>query len=172
MLIDPQGNKLGDTNLDFAESLAQKKEETKRIVAAYALPDEDKLTNQEANRGNGLEARELIHRITNIAPQVVIAQGGVPGNVALYVDRDGKPHYVGGFPATGFIPEHSSIRVDENNLVITDHTRAEIRGWRNVIVRLLEEGVLNWEQAISISGDVENDHAVRWKKLTQGFRTL
>jgi len=139
MLIQTDIAELGDGRLDAKEGLAKIKEDNQRLLDTKKIPDQKELENSEAALGQVLPTNEFIRLLIRICPGLLVEKGGYPNAVALRMFVNGEKKYVTGFEL-GYIPEYSSVLTDENGLPVK-----EVRGWRNVLVALLKQGLINTE---------------------------
>lgn len=132
----------------------------------YRLSDHNDLKDLIKRAGRWMHSSELILRVQQLNPRVYVHQQiNYPDQWGFYVERQSRLMYVSGFPK-GWLREFTAILVDERNLMEGD----ELRGWRAVLLKLLEKGLLRWEQVLRTFGDVEGVNAHRWRRYTRIYR--
>ena len=184
MLIQPDRNELGDKRLDAKENVARKREECIAMAGARRLSHQDDLEDPSRVLGPRIQFSDFVARLKRLVPSLTVREG-LPGHVALYAPcnaeeleaqvrawqhdkpiffRDHK--YVGGFPKQ---PMH-----EYSGLEVEDYTRLankEIRGWRTVLMGLLEQGLVSYSKVVAEFGDVGTDkRGWRWRESTQKWR--
>jgi hypothetical protein len=184
MLIQVDRNELGDKRLDEKENVARKREECIAMAGKKRLVGQDDLEDTSRVLGPRIPFADFVTRLKRIIPTLTV-RDGLPGNVALYAPcnakeleesercwqhdkpiffRDNK--YVGGFPKQP-MHEYSSLEVEE----YTRLANKEIRGWRTVLIMLLEQGLVSYEKVVKEFGDVGLDRrGWRWRESTQKWR--
>lgn len=166
MLIETDISQLGDKRLAGDELIAREKEKTQAQLDTKRIPDQTDLENREAGMGQVLPCSEFLRLLGKICPGLLIEKGGYPNSVALRRWINGEKKYVTGFQLLdGYIPEYSTVFVDENKLPV-----GEIRGWRNILIALLKQGLLNME-AIKKEFQVATSNSVHgkfWESQTKG----
>lgn len=163
MLVQPNKTLLGDTVLNAEESILRQREKSDVVSASVRIEHQDFLADQQANRGQMMYAKELIRRILRANPNIRFTDGA-PGSVAMQRERLHKLEYIGGFPLD-WLPEFSSVTEDRRG-----RPSGEIRGWRNVLARLLNQHALSFSQVMEIAGDNDSQRAKRWLILTRDSR--
>lgn len=168
MLIQPNSRALGDGLLSRAEALKRTYESTDRMLQKYRLPDHESLKDAEARMGSPMLHTELIRRVTKLNPAIWAEDSRAnPTTVCGFYTRGAEGvRFLGAFEK-GWLPEHSFILTDRADLATK-----EKRGWRTVLVRLLNEGVLTWPGVLRAFGDSHSSiRNERWRQQTQRFRT-
>jgi len=163
MLIQPDRNKLGDKSLRGAEALAQSFEQIDKSLQQYRLPDHEQLKDVDARMGKPLHFAELIRRVVKLNPSLW-AEDSInrPGNVGFYRHRTPTPEdpcdkeYLVAFPKD-ILPEYSIIETDAADLPVK-----EKRGWRTVLLRLLQQRALTIEQVSSAFDEASGESSARW----------
>jgi hypothetical protein len=184
MLIQVDRNELGDKRLDPKEGVAQKREQCIAMAGTRRLAHQDDLEDPSRVLGPRIQFADFVARLKRIVPSLTV-RDGLPGHVALYAPCNAKElaesekywqhdrpiffranKYVGGFPKQP-MHEYSSLEVE-------DYTRLankEIRGWRTVLIMLLEQGLVSYKKVIKEFGDVGTDRrGWRWRESTQKYR--
>jgi hypothetical protein len=164
MLIQPEREKLGDKVLRGAEALAQSFEQTDKALEQYRLPDQQQLKNVDARTGQPMHFTELVARIRKLNPSLWVEDSiHCPGHVGIYRHRTPTAEdpcdkeFLVAFPAE-VLPEYSIIEVDAADLPIRER-----RGWRTVLVRLLQQKALRIKGVIELFGDASGESSARWR---------
>ena len=142
---------------------------------------QDELEDSGRTGGARLYYTEVIRRIWNINLSIMIRDGS-DGQVAIYrpkrrdeydweqfdpkVGRDWRwdHEYVTGMPKA-WLPEYSGITLDSSNLP----TR-EFRGWRSVLIALINARAISYRGAIEEFGDPSGDRrSSLWFKQLKRF---
>lgn len=184
MLIQPDINELGDKRLDPKESVAQKREQCIKLAQHKLIDGQEDLEDPSRVLGPRIQFSEFVSRLKRIIPSLTV-RDGLPGHVALYApctpkeldeqvrawqhDKDiffRANKYVGGFPKQP-IHEFSGLECEE----YTRLANREIRGWRTVLIMLLEKGLVSYKKIVAEFGDVGTDRrGWRWREATQKWR--
>lgn len=184
MLVQVDRNELGDFRLDPKEAVAKAREECLAMAAKKRLYKQDELEDPERALGPRLQFSEICSRIRRLVPSLRILDGS-PGNVALYAPRNSQElaeateywqqdkdlfflryKYVGGFPKKE-IQEFSTVDID-NAMLAT----GENRGWRTVLIMLLQQGLVPYRAVVKEFGDVGTDRrGWRWLDATRKWRS-
>lgn len=183
MLIQPDIHELGDKRLDPIENVARKREECLAMASKKRLYKQDELEDPDRAYGPRLQFSEMVSKLRQIAPSLRVLNGS-PGNVALYVRRDREEmeeaitswqndknvfflyhKYVGGFPKHE-LQEYGTVDVDNARLATK-----EKRSWRTVLIMLLQQGVVSYQNVVKVFGDVGTDRrGWRWREQTRLWR--
>ncbi len=174
MLIEPDKSQLGDTHLSPEEAVIREREALLKKASKHRIWGQDVLEDFERTGGARLYYTEVIRRIRNINPAIMIREGS-DGQVAIYrpkrrdeydweqfdpkagADWRWDHEYVSGMPKD-WLPEYSGITLDSSNLP----TR-EFRGWRSVLIALIVARALPYRDVIREFGDPSNDRrSVLW----------
>lgn len=184
MLIQPDINELGDKRLDPIENVARKREECIAMAGRKRIQGQDDLEDPTRTLGPRLQFSEFVSRLRRLVPSLKVLDGS-PGNVALYAPRNSKEleaatlswqhdksvfflrnKYVGGFPKKE-IHEYSGLDVEE----FTHLANKEIRGWRTVLIMLIQQGLVSYKTVVKEFGDVGTDRrGWRWLEATRKWR--
>lgn len=184
MLIQVDRNELGDKRLDPKENVARQREKAIAQAGTRRITNQDDLEDPSRVLGPRIQFGDFVTRLKRIIPALHVREG-LPGNVALYAPcnakeleesercwqhdkpiffRDNK--YVGGFPKQP-MHEYSGLEVEE----YTRLANKEIRGWRTVLLMLLEQGLVTYKTVVNEFGDVGTDaRGWRWRESTQKYR--
>lgn len=166
MLIVPDSTKLGDGKLSPHEQLKKSFEETDSALMQYRLDDHEDLKNAEKRLGKPMQHQELIRRIERCNPRVW-AEATINHDTGMnfYTNRKGVKTCLGAAFEKGWLPEFSIVFVDAADLPVK-----EKRGWRTVVVRLLKQRIITWEQVLNVFGDALGHNSKRWAMETQQYR--
>lgn len=181
MLIEPDINELGDKRLSPEEAVIREREELLKKASKHRIWGQDELEDSGRTGGTRLYYTEVIRRIRNINPSIMI-QDGSYGNVAIYrpkrrdeydyeqfdprvgADWRWDHEYVTGMPKQ-WLPEYSGITLDSSNLP----TR-EFRGYRSVLIALIVARALPYRDVIREFGDPSSDRrSVLWFEQLQKY---
>lgn len=180
MLVQPDKNELGDKRLSPEEGVIKLRQECLDQAAANRIPFQTELEDQERSAGPRLYYTEILRRIRDENPNIIVKDGS-PGSVALYAPknrgeiaeteydpssqdwyRDHK--YVGGLEKD-WLPEYSHVILDTSLLPVR-----EIRGWRTVLISLIKSGALNYQQAINQFGEAVGQRSTPWHEQLRKFK--
>jgi hypothetical protein len=135
----------------------EQKERSDAAVSEYKLPNQEELLNKEARFVNLMHAQRFLDKLRRAGIKFLINHTKHPDKVGLFCMVPGKerfqfqnPPIPAGYEYIGFMqvpymPEWSILRLDEHGLPNGE----EFRGWRNLAVLLIQNGVLTEEQAHS-----------------------
>lgn len=174
MLIEPDKSQLGDTHLSPQEALYREREKDLKAASVHRIYGQDELEQADRSSGPRMYYTEILRRIWKINPEIMVKEGvkgsnGTADSVAIYrpkrrneIDweqfdpRKGRDwrfdhEYVTGMQKT-WIPEYSSVTLDSSLLP----TR-ELRGWRTVLITLIESGALPYKDVVREFGDPAGD---------------
>jgi hypothetical protein len=91
----------------------------------------------------------FIQKLHHILPSLYITQGGIAGDIALYItsgsqrkDWNGQSFKYLGYCTLGVLPEYSEYEFDQRDILL----RAKKMGWRSVLLRFIESKILTEEQ--------------------------
>ena len=171
MLIETNPNRLGDKLLSAKEALQKSFEDTDRRLRIYRLTDHEELKDVRARFGRPLSSQELIRRVLKLNSALWVEDSiNMPGNCGFYRTHtpqfpgDSDKQFLAAFPK-GVLPEFSIILTDAADLPIKEQ-----RGWRTVLLRLIQQKALNMAGVLEAFGDAYNATAKRWMQYTQRYR--
>lgn len=175
MLLDPQGNKLGDKNLKDYDAVAKIREDNRKLTDKHKIPNQAILEDREAAIGVAMAPATFIQRLQKL-PGVIVEPGGVPNAVAVRATvLDGDPEsptngtyikkYISGFFTNQIMPEWSYLILDKNGIP----TR-EVRGWRTVLLALFHSRICTYPQLKAAFGEPNGQRNVLWREQTQAAR--
>lgn len=147
---------------DIVQSSQQTREEFFRLhetnAAArreYQFPNQEEL--KLAREGQILHMNEFLSRLKRCGLNCWYGErGGMAGTTGLYVGHDktgrcshdvGQPHYVC-FVQIPFMQEYEELHFDQYNVPLGPKRR----GWRTVLLRLVEQGLITATKADEIFG--------------------
>src|SRR6185437_10579243 len=150
MLVLNDSRLLGNDFLPTNEALARyQQEKIEPLHDTYRLSDHNDLKDLVKRAGQWMHSSELVFRVQKLNPCVYVQQQiNYPEQWGFYVDVQSALQYVSGFQK-GWLREYTAMLVDERNLMAGD----PLRGWRAVLLKLLEKGILRWEQVYREFGD-------------------
>jgi hypothetical protein len=187
MLIETDINELGDKRLNEEEAVIRLRETCINQASGFRIEGGLDLEDVDRTRGPRYQFAEFISKLKRAAPELQVRDGS-PGNVALYFPRNLKElekatiewdplskqdrfflrhKYVSGLPKQP-IQEYSSVEVDN-----TFSPKREIRGWRTILIALIQQGCCSYKNATKEFGDVGTDkRGWRWKEAMQAYRMI
>lgn len=183
MLVQPDRNELGDKRLNEDEAVYKLREECLNKASANRLYKQEELENPNRAFGARIQFAEMVAKLQRLIPSMRVLDGS-PGNVALYTPRNRSEFeeakrgwqndrdiffmrykYVGGFPKKE-LPEYSTVDVDTSLLPTKEN-----RGWRSVLIPLIQQGLVSYRAVVKEFGDVGTDkRGWRWLEQTQKWR--
>jgi hypothetical protein len=167
MLVLNDSSLLGNDFLPGSEALLRyQQEKIDPLHDTYRLSDHNDLKDLIKRGGQWIHSSELIMRVQKLNACVYVHQQiNYPDHWGFYVEVQSQLQYVSGFQK-GWLREFTAILVDDRNLMAGD----ELRGWRAVLLKLLEKGILRWQQVYREFGDVDGANSHRWRQHTRIFR--
>jgi|SRR5581483_775733 len=180
-LVETDIHELGDKRLNPEEGVIKQREELLSRAGKFRIYGQDELEDPDRALGPKLSYTEIISRLRRITPKLKAIDGS-PGNIAVYFPRNARDYedtvrewdyehdnkrdpffrrhrYVCGFPKHD-LPEYSTVDVDTSLLP----TR-EKRGWRTVLIALIKQGTMSYNEAVAQFGDVGTDRrGWRWNE--------
>lgn len=149
----------GKTSSQNIEELVRQKEMSNDMVKQYKFYNQDELRDGPARRGRVLHCLEFLKMLEQIRPAYLSAniRKGLSG-LAVYHPKDVKQedgsikridwHYVCGVQV-GFMYEYSVFYFDTHDLPLNE----KWRGWRTVLLRLIQLGHVTEQQALEFFGE-------------------
>lgn len=166
MLVVPDKRWLGDAKLNKVEAVIRKTEDTNKFLKRFQLPDHEHRKNQEECTGQVMASADLVKKVLKLNPNLIVLGPPTPYSpigMAFHWGRDQK--YIAGFEQ-GFLPEFSYTINDERDL-----PAKFVRGWREVLYRLLKDGALTFRQVLHVFGDAHHCASdLAWRKFVRQFR--
>ena len=124
--------------------------------------------------GRWMESSEFLPKLLRICPRLYVKPGGIVGDLALYITGTPRPDWNNqsfrylGYMTVGPMPEYSKYEFDKQRDILL---RASHMGWRSVLLRFIENGVLTEEQCDKEFGRPFGHIAqVSWFKKLQQIR--
>jgi hypothetical protein len=138
------------------ESFAEQKEISDTMAKNYAIEDQDDLTNRPARMVNPMSTRDFIQKLrTNGIKCFSVDNQFPPKTVALWClppKQNQKARYVCYLQIPAMY-EWSVLRLDRHNMPVGE----AFRGWRTVIIQLIEKEILTEYEAHKIFGKPSNN---------------
>ena len=114
------------------------------------------IKNAAARTGRRMHHSELILRLRKLLPGLLIMDGNFAGELAMFRTfgqpqprLEGRSFEYLGFMPTGVMPEYSIYHFDARNVP----DREEQRGWRTVLLKFVNNGMLTEEQVNRYFGE-------------------
>lgn len=173
MLIQTEKWKLDDGQLDFIQQYHKLREENEVVASKQREADQDELADQEMRSRNQLHSSDFIYRIHKLNPHIVVRRGNIKGFLTLSIrnpELKNGLQYLNAAFYEGWIPEHTYVVEDDHGLIRNVEHGGIHRGWRTILLRLLTEHVITWEQVMDEFGDATGQSITRWRKETQKYR--
>lgn len=131
-------------------------------------PDQEDLRGVRG--GRAMDCSLFLQKLLHICPGLYVKQGGYVEDLALYVTSGvAKPEWDGntfkylGYVTLGVMPEYSIYEFDQHRDILL---RASQIGWRSVLLRFVENGVLTEEQCNKEFGPPSGGvNSIWYKKL-------
>jgi hypothetical protein len=163
---------LGDKHVDLKEGVIRLREELRKDIShreAYGQKDIEKAERSESSK---MYYSVLLRKLRAIYPAMLV-KDGMPGNVALYrpktkaeIINDGydlsvpkwynEHKYFTGFPKEA-IPEWGHYVNDTDGIALR-----EVRGWRSVLIAMIKQGLVTYEQAVEEFSDPIHDQRSKY----------
>jgi hypothetical protein len=192
--VEPRKEMLGDKHLNPEESVIRLREELLAQESKKRLWHQDELADQERSEGPRLNWTDLLHRLQKLNPGIQVKDGltddkGVKA-VALYLRKRPDEYSpeetadpVAMTPPNGvFFLDHKYIggfqqhEMSEWGHVLTDNTQVAVRerrGWRTVLMKMIQSGVITYAQAVKEFGDPKFDkRSTFWNEEMQQYRSI
>jgi hypothetical protein len=158
--------------LNESESLDKSREETRAMQQAKGLfmDMQDELEDKELSSGQRMHWQDFIRLLEKACPTLLI-RDGAPGSIAVYrrkrpdEEKEYMPGaadwyhdfmYVSGF-AKDWLPEFSSVTTTDRGIA-----NREQRGWRTVLVHLIQQRALTYNDAKRYFGEPIGYRGWRW----------
>lgn len=132
------------------ESLAANKELSDEMAEQYRFDDQEDLTNRAARLVNPIGTRDFIMKLRANGIKCFSIYNGMPGTVGLWClppKQQQRARYVC-FLQIPAMYEWSVLKLDAHKLPIGE----DFRGWRTVLIQLIEKEILTERQAHEIFG--------------------
>ncbi len=166
----------GSTSQENVEELIKQKELSRNMVKEYQFYNQDELKDGPERVGRILHCLDFLKMLETIRPAYLSAhvRKGLTG-LAVYHPKDVKQedgsmkrvdwHYVCSVQV-GFMHEYSSLYFDSRGLPLNE----KWRGWRTVLLRLIQLGHVTEEQAKQVFGEPSPGGARRYSEQLYCFR--
>lgn len=177
VIIDP--TVLGDRLPRDRDSVAAKKEQTKQFRDKHhKIKDQDLLANQDMAKVNFIDPVEFQRRLRKLNSAFRFAPGGVDGCCAMgaiMLDDDEYSPTKGqivinpiacGFRVDRPIPEFSWLDTDNWGIAI----REGERGWRTVLIRLIQSGFLKYSAVKAEFGEPLGARGKAWHEQLREYK--
>jgi hypothetical protein len=148
------------------EAFQAEKENSDKQVEGYKMEDQSLLTDEAARLVNVISTRNFIRKLRDNGVKCFTIDNGWPGTVALWVVQNDKPVYICYLQAPAMV-EWSVLALDKHGLPAGE----SYRGWRTVLVQLIEKFILTEDQAHKIFGaPTINIVSKRYRQTLYNFR--
>lgn len=173
-------HQLGDKHLDEKESVIRQREELRDAISGREAYGQKDIEKAERSEGPRLYYTEFLLRLKKIWPHFIV-KDGIPGNVAVYrpktkeeITRDGydlmfpqwynEHKYVTGFPKE-HLPEWGHYINDTDGIALR-----EVRGWRTVLIALIKQGIVTYEDvALEFTDPIHDQRSKYWFDQLQQY---
>lgn len=167
-VVFPDRWELGDTRLDPKENIAKLKEKITAQRKKHILPEQPYLLMQAAI-GKPMGWNEFVLKLKRLNPNLIIMDGGYPNSIQLRIPdpsntdpKDRGTTYVGGFKKQ-VLSEFDTATTDQWGVA----EKFE-RGWRTVVLNLIEWGYATKKDADRIFGEASgHQRSDLWAKKLQ-----
>jgi hypothetical protein len=192
--VEPNKEMLGDKHLDPVESVHRLREEIIEQESNKRLWRQDELADQERSEGPRLNWTDLLRRLQKLNHGIQVRDGLVDDKgvkaVSLYLKKrpdEYTPEEIADplamTPPNGvFFLDHRYIggfmqqEMSEWGHVLTDNTEVAVRerrGWRSVLMTLIQSCVITYAQAVKEFGEPKFDkRATFWNEEMQEYRSI
>ena len=123
--------------------------------------------------GRPMDCSLFLQKLHHVCPNLFVTQGGVVGDLALYVTSEvartewnGQSFRYLGFVTLGVMPEYSKYEFDSRDILL----RESERGWRSVLLRFIQNKILTEEQCNNEFGHPSGGMNSLWYKNLHRFR--
>ena len=135
--------------MTMKDHLARLKEENFYSEGTQKQRHQDQDEMHKDRNGKPMDCSLFLGKLKTLCPSLYVTQGGVKGDLALYVtsptvlsEWGGKNFKYLGYITVGILPEYSKYEFDEKDIVL----RPTQIGWRNILVRFILEDILSEKQ--------------------------
>jgi hypothetical protein len=183
--VEPQVAKIMEETerRTISQSSTQAKEEFCRLYEQnvdsrkqHRFRDQEEL--QTKREGRILHMSKFLALLKEALPGYQVwytEKGGMANTLGLYVSHPGlftgcthlrgEPHYVG-FVQVPFMQEFEELHFDRYNVPLG----SKRRGWRTILLKLIESGVLSEQTAHQVFGDVDGAQGKRYSAYLHFLR--
>lgn len=145
-----------------------KKSFNSEAVKKQRHEDQEEFRKTDARWGRVLHTSDLLLKLHRIVPSLFVKEGGIVGDLAMYVtaagprkDWEGKNYKYLGYVPYRELPEYSLYQFDNKMDVMI---REDLRGWRTVLLRFIKAGLLTEEQCDKEFGKPSSRGSTVWYK--------
>ena len=145
-----------------------KKSFNSEAVKKQRHEDQEEFRKTDARWGRVLHTSDLLLKLHRIVPSLFVKEGGIVGDLAMYVtaagprkDWEGKNYKYLGYVPYRELPEYSLYQFDNKVDVMI---REDLRGWRTVLLRFIKAGLLTEEQCDKEFGKPSSRGSTVWYK--------
>ena len=160
--------------LSMAEHTARLRQMNFNSHGTKAQRHEDQKEMHRDRKGRTLHASVFLQKLLHVCPNLYVTQGGIVGDLALYVtsgqprpEWGDRPFKYLGYVTLGTMPEFSKYEFDEQRDVMI---RATEMGWRSVLLRFVENKILTEEQCEEEFGPPSSGISETWHKRLFNLR--
>lgn len=136
--------------------------------------DQEEYRKRDPRSGRQMHCSDVLLKLHKLVPSMYVRQGGIRGDLALYqvaeqpqAKWEGKNFKYMGYISYGLIPEFSTYEFDEQRDVLV---RVDEQGWRDVLLRFIQAGLLTVEQADKEFGKAIGQASAVWYKRLWNLR--
>lgn len=154
------------TSSQNLEELCRQQEKSNAMVKDYKFyrQDEDELGNEELRRGLVMNCMEFLDKLNTLIP-AYLSSRILKGLSGLAVLHHGEWKYVCSVQV-GYMHEYSSLHFDSHGLPLNE----KWRGWRTVLLRLIQNGFITEQQADATFGEARGPASRRYKEQLYFWR--
>ena len=183
-LVQVDRQELGDCRLSPEEAVIKERESLLTLESKKKIVGQEELEHQERSAGARLSWTEFLRRLLRCNSELQVRDGSKDA-IALYARKKAYEYteadygaappngefyrdhkYVSGFEKQD-LPEYSHVILDSSMLPVREY-----RGWRSVLLTLMEHKALDYRKVIKEFHDPSSDsRSGRWMQQTQQYRT-
>jgi hypothetical protein len=137
-------------------------------------PDQDNMKLKDARLGRQMHCSEFLLRLQRLVPALFVKEGGIVGDLALYLVADtpqakwdGKNFKYMGFLTYEMLPEFSRYEFETVRDVMI---RESERGWRTPLLRFIKDGLITEDQCRQEFGAAVGEGSMTWHKTLWNYR--
>jgi hypothetical protein len=150
----------------LVDQLQKRREMNRNSVNAYRWEGQSQF--EKDRFGRILSQGEFLYLLHKIRPDAFYNSFSIDGLVGLNIIDRGEPRYTGTAVQLGTMPEYETLRVDEYGLP----GRSKYRGWRTVLLRLIEAGIIREDDVDSVFGRASGPESMPYYKALYAFRNI
>jgi hypothetical protein len=162
--------------LSMAEHLSNLKETNfnSEGVKRQRHEDQEEFKKVDARLGRPMHCSELLLRLQKLVPSLFVKEGGIVGDLALYLVTEtpqakwgGKNYKYMGYASFTTMPEYSLYEFDtERDILI----RAREQGWRAILLRFIKADLITEDDCRTEFGYATGDGSLTWHKQLFNYR--